>query len=56
MYNRRVVGEGSKIRQKSKAKQDRGKDIGEECNVPIGNKALLDSGAIELFADRKYAV
>jgi len=36
MYDRRVAVEDSKIRQKSEAKQDRGKDVGEECSIPSG--------------------
>jgi len=36
MYDRRIVGEGSKIRQKSEAKQSRGKNIEKKYGIPIG--------------------
>jgi len=34
-HNRRVARKSSKAGQKSEAKQNRRKDVGEECSMPI---------------------
>ena len=34
-HNRRVARKSSEARQKSEAKQNRRKDVGEECSMPI---------------------